>query len=862
MSDFQPSIPVQELLEHTQWVRELARRLTRDEAAAEDVAQSTWLAALQHPPAPGRPVRQWLAAVARNFARQSRRGDTRRGERERTVARDEALPSTADLLERASMQRKVVDAVMGLEEPYRTAILLRFFESLPPRVIAERLDVPVETVRTRLTRGIEKLRVLLDESHAGDRRTWMLLLAPLAHKWAAPSPIVGTALMNAKLVASLSVITVAGLGAWWIGRGEPALAEPEVRAAPAELVAPPEPEAKPAPLVATAAPEERSAVELPEAPIEVVAAEVEPAAAAVIAPLSGVVLAPSGQPAAHVELGAVVLGGEEAQPFATSDARGRFTVATPPESGRLVVAAGARERWVTVMGAHFSPRRRPGDAVVIVAPRTGFSGTVLDESGAPLADARVTVELPEGFRARFDVVLDGSRLVEWKTVTDVDGRFDLPELPSVEGATWRVTLGGFEPHTAPLPQGLGADVLVTLLRPAEGLVRGHVVDGSGRPIEGAQVALGIDCRATDARGAFAFELEDSDSLSTRYGFPPESLTAAKPGFLPATFTPTKLGGELQWPGSVTLTLADEPFGLDGRVLDHTGAPLVGARVWIMDATFFGAVGGQRPTNVEAYLAGSERAWNFVATDDAGRFQIDGLLDREYRMRVMDEETMLMQEFGPFQAGASGLELLVQTDLVYPRVAGRVVNQQGEPVPGVGVFPMCDAFRARARGRIIGTSHDSRPGVVTDSEGRFELLRVPRSLVYLRVDGDTILPNEYGRFVEERMDPDDPRPRGLPESEIEELEIPVEQRCHLRVLLSDPGAADMVGILDGTGRELVINVIQAGSRRENETMPLIDGRSETLAVPDTGRTVVLYLRGEEVGRMPVELEPGEVVEVTF
>ena len=51
--------------------------------------------------------------------------------------------------------------MLDLDEPYQTTMLLRFFEDLPPRVVAERMGVPVETVRTRTKRACETLRARL-----------------------------------------------------------------------------------------------------------------------------------------------------------------------------------------------------------------------------------------------------------------------------------------------------------------------------------------------------------------------------------------------------------------------------------------------------------------------------------------------------------------------------------------------------------------------------------------------------------------------------------------------------------------------------------------------------------------------------
>jgi RNA polymerase sigma-70 factor (ECF subfamily) len=152
------------LLAHAAWIRRLAARIVRDAADAEDVAQSTLLEALRRRPAVGADPRGWLARVAHRVAGRMRRGDARREAREQAVARTRSTssePPADEALIRASLQRSVVDAVIRLAEPYRTAILLRYLDELPTRTVAKRLGVPVETVRTRLKRGLAQLREAL-----------------------------------------------------------------------------------------------------------------------------------------------------------------------------------------------------------------------------------------------------------------------------------------------------------------------------------------------------------------------------------------------------------------------------------------------------------------------------------------------------------------------------------------------------------------------------------------------------------------------------------------------------------------------------------------------------------------------------
>ncbi len=153
-----PRFAPERLLEHVAWVRRLAARLIDDHHAADDVAQETLAIALRGGPRDASRARPWLAAIARSVASRMRRTRRRREARELVAASAEALDATDEIVARASLQRAVVDAVLALAEPYRTIILRRFFDELPSREIARRRGEPVETVRTRMKRGLALLR--------------------------------------------------------------------------------------------------------------------------------------------------------------------------------------------------------------------------------------------------------------------------------------------------------------------------------------------------------------------------------------------------------------------------------------------------------------------------------------------------------------------------------------------------------------------------------------------------------------------------------------------------------------------------------------------------------------------------------
>src|SRR5215207_46182 len=96
------------LLAHAGWVRELARGIVRDRAAAEDVVQETWIRALDRAPREERGLGSWLGRVASNLARERRRSERARSRREQVTARPEALPSSAETVERAELHALLV----------------------------------------------------------------------------------------------------------------------------------------------------------------------------------------------------------------------------------------------------------------------------------------------------------------------------------------------------------------------------------------------------------------------------------------------------------------------------------------------------------------------------------------------------------------------------------------------------------------------------------------------------------------------------------------------------------------------------------------------------------------------------------
>jgi len=201
------------LLDQTGWIHALAKRLVADPHLAADLAQDTTLSALEREPDERGPLRGWLATVMRNNLAKLRRGDTNRSAREREDARGTVLePSAHDVVEKAETHRNVVLSVLALEEPYRSTLLMRFFEQLSYDEIARRTGVTPAAVNSRVTRGLEQLRARLENTYGGDRRALALALSPLAKlPTGVAVPILGAKIMYAAigtLAATLLAVTV------------------------------------------------------------------------------------------------------------------------------------------------------------------------------------------------------------------------------------------------------------------------------------------------------------------------------------------------------------------------------------------------------------------------------------------------------------------------------------------------------------------------------------------------------------------------------------------------------------------------------------------------------------------------------
>ena len=140
---------------------------------ALDLAQETFLAAHRHLASFRHESRfsTWLHAIAINQARAAAR-------RQRPVASLDAVgvdgqsrvpePATAEVsvsagLEQEELACRINGALDQLDERFREVVVLADMQDLTYEEIAEMLEIPIGTVRSRLHRGRTELRSILAE---------------------------------------------------------------------------------------------------------------------------------------------------------------------------------------------------------------------------------------------------------------------------------------------------------------------------------------------------------------------------------------------------------------------------------------------------------------------------------------------------------------------------------------------------------------------------------------------------------------------------------------------------------------------------------------------------------------------------
>ncbi len=694
------------VLRETGWLKRLARSLTRDEASADDVVQETLHRVVARRPRFGsRGPRPWLATVARNLARNASRDPSARltaaGVHDSEPV-DEVSPAAADAAAKAELQRHMAAELLALEEPYRSVLLLRFVDGLGLRATARRLGLPVETVRTRQRRGLERLRARLDDAH-GSRGRWVLALTSL---FPTSPPILATALTmtahsSPRIVAGLVVLLALGAGVLFaLGSNDsPAAAggrkssDPQTQGTPRRA---------------------------DEAAREVVAtigrSEAEPPKTGLWQVTGRVLAEESWTPLAEASVQLVLRPGTPDRPqrvlgTGTTDRQGNFALAAADRiesaSLDLVVRAPDRARAIEQVTLDRS-LRQPRDAdlgTILLPPGTRVSGRVLDADRRPIDGAQLWF-VPDC--VRLGPLRDWAILREAWPVgrTQSDGSFLLDESLTARRITPPLLV-------AVHPAGVGHVRLVGLRRAAHrvadielSLARSHAAEVTVLAHDGSPAA-DVDVLAVPFEGPLGSE-------------PPAAEIGLAP-FADRFRVTTDAAGRALFPalpasegGYAFHALTDDGRRAVARSSQTSGTPPVTTRLQLPTAATL-ELGCLVLDEARRPLAGAtlHASGRTARSDDTGRVSI--------HLTSTPGRPTAWTVRAPGHLPARGS---VRTDEPHPQL--EVVLDAARTIRG-RVVTATDAPIARARVSV------AEEATFTDDAGRFALTLAPRSDTRLVVD---------------------------------------------------------------------------------------------------------------------------------
>jgi RNA polymerase sigma-70 factor (ECF subfamily) len=132
--------------------------VVHDSSAAEDIAQESFLAAIRALERfdRRRPFGPWLHRITVNRAIDHARARALRRESALAVARDPSAPDGYEISD------DLVRALVELSPEHRAVVVLRYLLDYTPGEIAEILGLPRGTVNSRLRRGLDRLRPIVE----------------------------------------------------------------------------------------------------------------------------------------------------------------------------------------------------------------------------------------------------------------------------------------------------------------------------------------------------------------------------------------------------------------------------------------------------------------------------------------------------------------------------------------------------------------------------------------------------------------------------------------------------------------------------------------------------------------------------
>ncbi len=719
--------PIAHITNEARLVRGVARRILFDPNLVDDAVQQTWIAMLEHPPQDERRVSGWLATVAKNCALKLLRG------RRRSDARERALPpvppesSPLEAIEREATFKAVTHALLELPEPYKRTLLMRYFDNLPPRIIAKKEGVSVEAIRSRLQRGAAMMRGRLarefhesQETKAKDRHddgrsfcaSLFLLAAPPDLEWAGE-------FLRAKLAGAVSrlqtlrtklILTALGIvsAATLIGVATQlgsvaAISETPEPSLPSTRALPP-----PLPRIPVALrPSTGNRHRLPDEP----ANYVEGAPALRVK----VIRDRDGNAAPGVRVDALCFARPNAQlaPLdAITDEQGiAWLLDVTPGPAAVRALGGSQALEIDA--------DEPSSVTLHVPAGICLDGNVVDELGHAIRDA--TIELATD---------ESNERYAPSTVSDGAGHFALVDV--VPGCRVFARHPDFEPSFAEPVLGRKGETASTrlVLRKGGARLLGRVEDYAGQPTR-ARLRIESVSKADESSGLERFssrppslEIEtNADGSFDWRGLPAGRVEIlARSESSPPTIVQRTLDAVI--PTDLRIVVRNG-VRVSGTVLEADGRPAAFAFVRSIGASGL----GENATD-QAFSS------SLVLTDRNGRFLLPGLPGRPPDAGGLS----LFIESGSGgraqpQVPASQMKdgAVIEIDPVLEpgaALCGHVLDRDGSPIPGLFVEATHALGGATFRGPVR-----------TDTAGRFTLTNLPRGECVLRVRGIAAERNE-------------------------------------------------------------------------------------------------------------------------
>jgi RNA polymerase sigma factor (sigma-70 family) len=368
---------------HGPMVLGVCRRILTDPDEAEDAFQATFLVLVRKAGAVEveKSLAPWLHGVSTRIARRARTRSARRRTRETATVED--LPGSPDPSAERRDLRSVIDEELGrLPDRYRRPVLLCDLGGLSHEQAARELRCPAGTVKSRLSRGRERLRERL--ARRGLAPEGALLGATLPLRGAVPSGLVQSTCLAASWLktsraAGAGVVSTRVAALLKEERGAMFWAKLKTWVLAALLAG----------CLGTAA----LTIGSLRAPTGAVGTTGLPRSKEAPREIRGVVLDPDGRPVpgATVVAGSFDLGRHGYQVM-TTDAEGRFQWPRPAGAKGLTLIAH-KEGFAASVGMAYAPSLSGSHTLTLPLNKPdAYTAALVDEEGKPIAGAKVRVE--------------------------------------------------------------------------------------------------------------------------------------------------------------------------------------------------------------------------------------------------------------------------------------------------------------------------------------------------------------------------------------------------------------------------------------------------------------------------------------